>query len=46
MFFAFYGIEILCMVLAYRGWLHHIPAAIAPAAIFLTLGVIAFRRAR
>ncbi len=46
MFFAYYGIEITCMVLAYKGWLHHIPAAMAPAAIFLTLGVIAFRRAR
>ena len=46
MFFAFYGLVIGGMVAANLGFLHPIPCAILPYAIFLALGVHAFRRQR
>ena len=46
MFFAFYGLTILCMVSAARGWLAPFPAAILPDLIFLALGVRLFWRNR
>ena len=46
MFFAFYGLTILCMVLAARGWLAPFPAAILPDCVFLALGVRLFWRNR
>ena len=46
MFFAFYGLTILCMVLAARGWLAPFPAAILPDLVFLVLGVRLFWKNR
>ena len=46
MFFAFYGLTILCMVLAARGWLAPFPAAILPDLVFLALGMRLFWRNR
>ena len=46
MFFAFYGLSILCMVLAARGWLAPFPAAVLPDLVFLALGVYLFWRNR
>ena len=46
MYFAFYGLTIAMMVLAKNGWFPTIPAAIAPAAVFLLLGVRAFLKQR
>ena len=46
MFFAFYGLTILCMVLAGRGWLAPFPAAILPNLVFIVLGARLFWRNR
>jgi lipopolysaccharide export system permease protein len=46
MFFAFYGLSILCMVLAARGWLAPFPAAILPDLVFLALGMRLFWKNR
>ena len=46
MFFAFYGLTILCMVLAARGWLAPFPAAVLPDLVFLSLGAYLFWRNR
>ena len=46
MFFAFYGITILCMVLAARGWLAPFPAAVLPDLAFLALGMRLFWKNR
>ena len=46
MFFAFYGLTILCMVLAARGLLAPFPAAILPDLVFLALGVRLFWKNR
>ena len=46
MFFAFYGLYMACMVAAYKGWLHHVPAALMPHVVFLLLGLRSFRRQR
>ena len=46
MFFAFYGLTILCMVLAARGWLAPFPAAVLPDLVFLALGVRLFWKNR
>lgn len=46
MFFAFYGLTILCMVLAGCGWLAPFPAAILPNLVFVVLGVRLFWRNR
>ena len=42
MFFAFYGLTILCMILAGCGWLAPFPAAILPNLVFLVLGARLF----
>ena len=46
MFFMFYGLTILCMVLAARGWLAPFPAAVLPDLLFLALGVRLFWKNR
>ena len=46
MFFAFYGLTILCMVLAGCGWLAPFPAAILPNLVFVVLGMRLFWRNR
>lgn len=46
LYFAFYGFTILMMVAAKNGWCPPIPAAVAPAGVFLVLGVRAFLRQR
>ena len=46
MFFAFYGLTILCMVLAARGLLAPLPAAVLPDLVFLALGVRLFWKNR
>ena len=46
MFFAFYGLTILCMVLAGCGWLAPFPAAILPNLVFIVLGMRLFWRNR
>ena len=46
MFFTFYGLTILCMVLAARGWLEPLPAAALPDLVFLVLGVRLFWKNR
>ena len=46
MFFTFYGLTILCMVLAARGWLAPFPAAVFPDLEFLALGVRLFWKNR
>ena len=46
MFFMFYGLTILCMVLAARGWLAPFPAAVLPDLVFLALGVRLFWKNR
>ena len=46
MFFAFYGLTIMCMVLAGCGWLAPFPAAILPDLVFLALGVHLFWKNR
>ena len=42
MFFSFYGLYMLGMVMAYKGWLHHVPAALLPHVVFLLLGLRSF----
>lgn len=44
MYFAFYGLTIAMMVLAKNGWFPVVPAAVLPDAVFVALGVRAFRR--
>ena len=44
MYFAFYGLTIFLMVLAKNGWFPAAPAAFLPGAVFVALGVRAFRR--
>ncbi len=46
LFFAFYGVTILCMVLAKNGWCPPLLAAFFPCALFLFLGVRAFLKQR
>ena len=46
MFFMFYGLTILCMVLAARGWLAPFPAAVLPDLVFLALGMRLFWKNR
>ena len=46
MYFAFYGLTILMLVLAKNGWFPVVPAALLPDAVFVALGVRAFRRQR
>lgn len=46
MFFGFYGLSIVCMILAKNNWLPAVPAAILPAAIFFVLGIRAFVKQR
>ncbi len=46
MYFAFYGFQILAMVLAKNGWCPPILAAMLPAAVFLVLGIRAFLKQR
>ncbi len=46
MFFMFYGLTIICTVLAVYGWLAPFPAAILPNLVFLVLGVRLFWRNR
>ena len=46
MFFTFYGLTILCMVLAARGGLAPFPAAVFPDLVFLALGVRLFWKNR
>ena len=46
LFFSYYGVTILAMVLAKTGYCPPFIAAIFPAALFLTLGIIAFRKQR
>ncbi len=46
LFFSFYALVILGMILANLGWLWPIPAAVIPYAIFLAIGIVAFRRQR
>ena len=46
MFFAFYGLTILCMALSRKGWLPPIPAAILPDVLFFLVGCRLFWRQR
>lgn len=46
MFFAFYGLTILCMVLAARGLLTPLPAALLPDVVFFALGCRLFWKNR
>ncbi len=46
MYFSFYGLTIAMMVLAKNGWFPVVPAAILPDAVFIALGIRAFRRQR
>ena len=46
MFFAFYGLTIGFMVLAKKGWMPPIPAAILPDIVFFTIGCVLFWRQR
>ena len=46
MFFAFYGLTILCMVCAKQGWIPAAPAALAPDILFFAIGCHLFRRQR
>ena len=46
MFFAYYGLVILGMVAANKGWIPPIPAAVLPPIVFLCLGLRAFHRQR
>ena len=46
MFFAFYALTLGCMAAASKGWVPPIPAALLPDAVFLALGLRAFRRQR
>ena len=44
LFFSFYGVVIASMVCANEGWLNPALAAVAPYAIFLAFGIVAFNR--
>ncbi|MCQ2388298.1 MAG: LptF/LptG family permease [Kiritimatiellae bacterium] len=46
MFFAFYGVSIGCMSLAYVGWFPVVPAAFLPHVAFLAVGAWMFWRQR
>lgn len=46
MFFAFYALDIGCMVLALNGLLPAVPAAVLPSFVFLLLGIRAFYKQR
>ena len=46
MYFSFYGVTILCMVLAKNGWCPPIPAAVFPDVLFLALGIRIFLKQR
>ena len=46
MFFAFYGLTIVCMVCAKQGWLPVLPAALLPDVVFFGIGLHMFRRQR
>lgn len=46
MFFGFYGLTIICMILAKCGFVPPLYAALAPGAIFLVAGFIMFRKVR
>ena len=46
MYFAFYGLDIGCMVAAKNAWIPPIPAAIAPHVLFFIFGVRLFVRHR
>ena len=46
MYFSFYGLTILMMVISKNGWVPIVPAVILPDALFLALGVRAFRQQR
>ena len=46
LFFAFYGVTILCMVLAKNGWCPPILAAFFPDVLFFVLGIRAFLKQR
>ena len=46
MFFAYYGLTIGCMVFADRDFVPPLAAALLPDAVFLTIGIILFRRCR
>lgn len=46
LYFVFYGLTILCMVVAKCGWCPAIIAAVLPDVVFLVLGIRAFRRQR
>jgi len=46
MYFAFYGVTILCMVLAKNGWCPAVLAAVFPSVFFLGVGVRSFMKQR
>ena len=46
LFFAFYALNIGCMVLAKNGLLWPVPASIVPSVVFLLLGIRAFIKQR
>ena len=46
MYFAFYGLDVGCMVAAKNAWLPPIPAAVAPHVVFFLLGARLFVRHR
>ena len=46
MFFAYYGLNIGCMIVAKNNWCPPIPAAVLPAIVFLVLGIRGFIRQR
>ena len=46
MFFAFYGCTILCMILAKKGWMPPVPAALLPDVLFFAIGCHLFRKQR
>ena len=46
MFFAFYGLTIGFMVLAKKGWVPPIPAAVLPDIVFFSIGCVLFWRQR
>lgn len=46
MFFAFYGVTIICMIFAKNCWMPPIPAAVFPLGLFFVLGVRSFIKQR
>lgn len=46
LYFAFYGFTIAMMIVAKNGWCPPVPAAVAPAVVFLALGVRSFVKQR